>query len=369
MAPSRSAPTIGAGLVITNPYSSGYFAYLGAARALLSLVDELVVVDGGSTDESLAVLSQWLGDDPRVTVVRNETTHWGAGDRWQILQMGVNLNTALFSLNTDWAYVYSADATLDVETAAGLREALAELADELWVRAPRRRSLATWPPSRDDRALFFNLAAMRRRGMRLGYGIDAASGGPSDFPIELCEVASFADPETGVPKPVFRGPSRDAGVCLRCDTVAYGHFYYTPRQADEKVLRWARAYARATGTAPPRLSELRIRHGLDGIRRRFEPSEVLSWHHPVHATEVLTEFYHDGMVGGMQRRGGFLRDAYRRVATLALRIERNTRTRLMRRGPEFDSLVWTTACDEDYAKLCVPARPSLAHFLQSTEVG
>lgn len=361
-------PTLGAGLFITNPLSSGYLAYLGAAKALLCVVDELVIVDGGSTDESLHTLHGWIGDDPRVTVISNNMTHWGTGDCWHVGQVMVNANMALRSLTTDWAYVYSADGTLDVATAGELKAALAELPDELWVRASRRRAPSGEPVRYDDKALFFNLAAMRRQGTPLVYGVDASTGLTSDLPIEPREVARFADPETGVMKPLFRGPSPGATVCLRCNTVVYGHFYYTPVQVDQKITRWEGASARAIGRASARLTELRLNHHLYGLRPHLSAQEVRLLPHPVHALEVLEKLYHDGMVGGMHQSGGRISEAYRRCLLLALRMERKLRTITKRhrgyRG-EFESLVWNPMTNEDLAEMCVQDRSTLSEFVHS----
>jgi hypothetical protein len=362
-----SLPTIGAGLVVTNAVSSGYLAFLAAAKSLLCVVDELVVVDGGSTDDTLAVLCEWVRDDPRVTIIRTETTHWGAGDLWDLQQLAVNLNTVLQSLTTDWGYVFSADYVLDVRDAAVLRKALSELQTESWVRTSRRFGYERGDVRRNDRCMLFNLALMRANAVPIGFGLDP-QGGPSDFPIQMREVARFTDRETGVVKPMFRGPLVPTRVCVRCDFVAYGHFFYTTAQVNDKILRWERAISRWYGAPVARLWELRVRHHLMGTRTAMGKQEVLALDHPVHVREVIEALYEDGMVGGMRQPDQTVHRAIRHGVSQAGRVDRKARGCIGwsgRSSPAPGAHEWTPATDADFDELRVPVRTSLADFVRT----
>lgn len=334
--------TIGAALVITDALSSGYLAYLAAAEAYLGFVDELVVVDGGSTDDSMDELLRWVGDDPRVRVVADQETHWGKGDRWLLPQFAVNHNRALRELTSDWGFVFGSDYVADERTTAGLREELDAHEGAVWVDAWRGKPRYGRVAHRIDRRnVVFNLQRVREDPLGIGFGVDPATSMPSDWPVRFEERATFADPETGFEKVICRGERIPSGGSLSVEFVVYGHFFYTLEQVDGKILRWEQATSRYSGAAPARLTELRLRHGVRTSGSALSAEEVLGWDHPAAAKRLIGERYVPGMQGGMLdgRTPGLARD----VSLAALRVERRARGLLPSAGRTprvMDSLRW-----------------------------
>ncbi len=113
---------ISAHTLITNPYSSGYWAYLPAIQSFLDVADEVIVVDGGSTDESLEKLKTLRGQE-KLKVFSSDLTYWGKGDNWEWPQIAINRQVGFDLCEGDWAIHFDADYVLpDFEQEALLRE-------------------------------------------------------------------------------------------------------------------------------------------------------------------------------------------------------------------------------------------------------
>ena len=108
---------------VTNPLSTGYLIYLPAVQSFLDFADEVVVVDGGSTDGSLEALAGLRGHE-RLVVVSNEQTRWGAGDAWERPQFGIQRQTGFERCTGDWAIAFDADHVLPDAEHGSLRHQL-----------------------------------------------------------------------------------------------------------------------------------------------------------------------------------------------------------------------------------------------------
>ncbi len=189
---------ISAHTYVTNPLSTGYLIYLPAIQSFLDFADEVVVVDGGSTDGSLEALSKLRGSE-RLVLVSSEQTQWGAGDAWERPQFGIQRQTGFERCSGDWAIAFDADHVLPDTECASLRRQLEQ-------RAPRDVLLGfQLVECRDAR---YRAIAKRKwwcinkrlamaGGLDIGYGIKEDTGG-NERPIRLAKEASFTDPVTGI---------------------------------------------------------------------------------------------------------------------------------------------------------------------------
>ena len=85
---------------ITNPEQMGY-PYLESIKSFANLCDEVIVVDGGSTDGSL----EKIKEIPKVKIVQGHK--WGYDFEWTILAK--NLQIGYEACSRDWALHFDVD--------------------------------------------------------------------------------------------------------------------------------------------------------------------------------------------------------------------------------------------------------------------
>ena len=334
-----SFPTVGVVTAITNPLSTGYLAYLAFVDSWSKVADQVILVDGGSTDESIGLLEEWTGHKDNVSILRNDLTFWGGGDKWHAYQLGLNLNLGLMTLHTNWGFLLGADHVVDVRTALEMRSELADLENVAIVTYYRGKpdSLVK-PGSRgirrriDARSYAINRRLLEVRDFNVVLGLDLRTGLGSDWPLRAMMKSSFRDPVTGVCKHTYAGhaiPVTGPGQ-LSAECVSYGHFFFTMEQCLHKIRRWDRASARFLGIAPKRDLELRLLNGLYSIKGFRSKEEVMAWDHPPEILRVIDRFYEPGMLGGAIREISPAQARAAQALRKLLGLERHLRTRWMR---------------------------------------
>jgi hypothetical protein len=73
---------------VTNALEYGYLIYLPAIQIFLDLADEVIIIDGGSTDGTLERLRE-LREAERLIVHVSDQTYWGADDAWKWPQFAI----------------------------------------------------------------------------------------------------------------------------------------------------------------------------------------------------------------------------------------------------------------------------------------
>jgi hypothetical protein len=332
----RSLSTIGVHTHITNPLSSGYLAYLACIESWAKVVDEVVVVDGGSTDDSIAFLMNWLGPlGGKVKVVWTQESSWGKGDLWCWPQIAINRQIGLDALNADWAIHVDADHVLDDSVSRDT------LQHELEKSSKPSRIQSFWVSAFDEgrlrrrirtRAWIVNKRSMVNDGARIAYGIEEGSGSHLDYPVYLRKYSCFLDPLTNVKKRYWVGPLVEWGSTLDIDVVRYGHFFFTPDQFLYKCRRLDAALSRYVGRAPSATIALLLQNKVAVSRPNngVSKDELLSWPHPSSIKRVIAEFYQADMLGGLIYKKSILDYKLESVLLALLRAERWLRTVRMR---------------------------------------
>ncbi len=326
-------PSIGVITGITNPLSTSYFSYLAFVETWSKVATQVILVDGGSTDESLRFLEKWAGNKRNVHVIQSQLTYWGDGDKWHGDQLGINLNVGLAALTTDWGFVVGADHVLDIRTTSELHQELADLQDIIVATNHRGKPDGTGIRHRiDARSFAINLRLIRSQGFHAVIGVDANTGLGSDWPLCPSEKSAFRDPITGAHKCIFAGQAISVGGPgkLSAECISYGHFFFRLDQCLRKVRRWDRAQARFLGIAPKRDMELDLLNGLYSIKGFRSKEEVMGWDHPPEILRVIERFYEPGMLGGAIREISPVQQRTAQALRKLLGLERHLRTRWLR---------------------------------------
>jgi len=113
---------ISAFCLTTNATKFGY-AFIESIKSFLPVVDELVVIDGGSTDKTIEMIEA-IGDK-KIRIVSDEDTKWE--EDWSYSRMGKNFNrgyhecTGDIVIKFDIDYVLHEDAYLSTDPKYNLR--------------------------------------------------------------------------------------------------------------------------------------------------------------------------------------------------------------------------------------------------------
>lgn len=300
-------PSVAVSTVITNPISSRYYAFLGFLDSWSKVVDEIVLVDGGTTDNSFTVAKSWMANWGKVRIVNSPATYWHPGYRWHALQAMNNHAIGLHSSSSDWVITINADNVVYGESARRLREQLAENED-VDVVCFYRSKLGRKKVTRriDTRAVAVNLKRVREKGVRLSFGINTETGNGSDFPITVERKTTFLDPVTRAVKRIDAGKEYTITRRIDLETGVFGHFFFDFETCMAKVRRWDNAYCRFLGEAPSTDAELKLVHNLREVNGYFSKEELLSWEFPGEMKRLIDAFYEAGMVGGGISRGALL---------------------------------------------------------------
>lgn len=98
---------ISAFVLISNPTKFGY-PYLESIKSWLPILDELVIIDGGSTDGSLEEINK-LGDK-KIRIISDDDTKWE--DNWLYSRMGHNFNRGYHECKGDIVIKFDIDYVL-----------------------------------------------------------------------------------------------------------------------------------------------------------------------------------------------------------------------------------------------------------------
>lgn len=316
---------------ITNPSTTGYLAYLAFADSWSQVADQVILVDGGSTDDSITFLRDWIGHRRNVIILENGQTQWGEHCLWHVSQPWINMNFGLAHLDVQWGFVQGADHVLDLATTAGMRRELADLEQVSIVAYYRGKPGSNGIRRRvDARSYAINLRLHGKESPAI-IGMDLDTGLGSDWPLFPVYKSVFQDPQTRFVKRIYSGRAVSVGNSrLSVQCISYGHFFFTVEQCMQKVRRWDRANARFLGIAPKRDLELKLLNQIYAIKGFRSKEEVMAWDHPPEVLKVIDAFYEPGMLGGAIREISPIQARAAQALRKLLGLERHLRTRWMR---------------------------------------
>jgi hypothetical protein len=291
-------PSIGVVVNCTNSYSRGYLAYLASIDSWSTVADQIVIVDGETTDESYETLKNWI-KARNFEVHRVPESLWGTNGRWHAGQWTINTNIGLSKLETDWAFVICADYILRTESIGSMHKILMTNCDE---------SALTYKRTKLDnqgreyltplRGIALNLKRIRTKGLAIGFGIDSRTLMPSDYPIFLERYTQFIDPLNGAIKKIYQGDRISVGQHLDLTSMVYGHYFFNLEQVIKKIMEYNQIYQVRFAKRAPKSRKMIIKEfGLLREKTILSKGIELDKPHPPEIKRVIENFYRPDMVG------------------------------------------------------------------------
>jgi len=221
-------------------------AYLPAIQSFLDVADEVIVIDGGSADESLERLKGLHGRE-KLKIVSSEFSFWGNNDSWEWPQIAINRQHGFDLCKGDWAIHFDADYVLpDFEQEALLRELdYYKEKDVLCAFNVIGFNNGRYIKTNVKRFWCVNKKLAFERQINLVYGLNSKSGG-LDNPIMPERQAYFIDPINKQQKNYYLGQkfAHQHSAILNVNLYRYGHFFFSSEQLLYKEQRLENALAR-----------------------------------------------------------------------------------------------------------------------------
>lgn len=318
----------------TNPLTSSFQVFFSCVRSWSRLADEVIVVDGGTNDDTYEVLKDYSTTAVRVSDGR---TGWPVGLGFHGLQITANLNAAVLAATGDWVIVGFADYVAAVEDIGRLKKALAIHEEQPVVCFQRSKIDIATGTRRDD----WRGIAINRRLVNLPdgtpayrFGASTRTATASDWPVRCEKWSAYLHPHSGAEVEVFYGPEVADGLArvdadaLRC--CVFDHFFYTPSQVRDQASQFFEYYAaRYLGVATMNPREVCRVKQLDTIDGFTTLSDVK-------ACSALPSAFRDDVERWWQPEAyGAANRRHRGIGTATLqtaeRISRKVRTRVLRR--------------------------------------
>ena len=326
-------PTVSVSTIITNPFSSHYYTYLAFLESWAKVVDEIILVDGGSTDNSLEVAKNWVSGSAwsKVRIINNEETFWDQGESWHALQAMNNYYTGLCASTCDWVITINADCVLYPQTALNLRQSLADNNDIDVLFFYRSKLKESGMQHRiDARSTIINYKRIKDRALPLAFGVKTGTFNGFDFSIIASHKTMFSDPVSGKTKRILAGTPYPKTRVIDMECAVFGHFFFDEATLLKKLHRWDRVFSRYLGLAPRRDAELTLLKALYGIKSYQTKAQVLGYDCPEEVLRLIDQFYQPGMWGGAVRNSSVLKEMFVKTFRKTLAAERHYRTHMMR---------------------------------------
>ncbi|RJQ60607.1 MAG: hypothetical protein C4517_10105 [Stygiobacter sp.] len=297
----KEYPSIGLVTTSTNSLSRGYLGFFACIDSWSKVVDEIVIVDGGTTDTTYEVLDQWC-ERHIYRIVSDPVTYWNLHGCWHLGQWDINTKYGLDKLNTDWAVVVPADTVVDVDSAKNLKEILLNFPNEYYLKFNRKRFSLNDQIQPDVKWYIINLKKLRSENIEIGWGIDSTVNTLSDYPLILKKVSRFIDPINNIQKSFYSGIPLISNQVIPIITWSYGFYFFRIDQALNHLKDFYSIYVlRYMGNKPQNNSWFMTRENLLKCSTHVLRSNEFKKPHIHEIKRLLDVFYSNEMIGIMFR--------------------------------------------------------------------
>ena len=179
---------------LTNPSSLNYYTFIATLESWSVVVDQIVVVDGGTTDNSYDLLSSNVTN--KLLVVSNEITKWTLSEDFSPNHINSMLNEGLKVCSGDFVILIGADFILYPIDRNTILNELSLYKDETWLRFGRHKydlnSNQAVKVSDNRGSVILNMNKIRAlSNFPYMMGISSESNIIYDYPIEAVDYCGI----------------------------------------------------------------------------------------------------------------------------------------------------------------------------------
>ena len=217
----------------TNPLSNNYLTFYACINSFAKIVDEIIVVSGGTLDGSFS--SKLITDDAKkkLIIVENNKTYWDYENKFSSNQINNMINEGLKICNSNWAIVSWSDYVLNADSKASVIQELNDNKDEYWLKYNRKFNYFGNQITDNKISAILNLKKIEQKiKSRSFYGLSDITKVIYDYPINPQECYLEKTIKGHNLNNINIGPILEGGnKTIKSFSVnVYQHFFYSYSQ-------------------------------------------------------------------------------------------------------------------------------------------
>lgn len=291
-------------LTATNPLSLKYLTFFATLSSWYQHVDEIIIADGGTTDETYEKIDKSILD--KIKIVKNKNTHWDIFNGFSPNHINSMLNEGINECKNDWLIIIGSDFVLKEFDRKSVEEKLKKYSTENWVRFRRYKlksyNANQWENLEDNRgAVILNMKKIRElTQFPLIMGLLDTNNIIYDYPIFAKKFASIKYNQTG-PVIIPKGLPLTGGnkTISEIKVFVSDHFFYDKVLA-KKQRKLFFEYFNARVTASALLSNYEIDQKILKSKNRIPHKELINLDVPKEFHDIVKKYLTDDCLGNFR---------------------------------------------------------------------
>lgn len=286
---------------VSNPLKGNYFTFFACVRSWSRLVDQIIIVDGGTSDESFENIE--AEDSCTIRIVSDPTCQFDIERPFSPNQINQMLNYGFLHASAfDWSFIVFADYVVSSYNKNDLINDLDKCSDHPWVKYERYKISINKDKKVEYKfdhrgAVILNNKFLKRENIKHPMGILKQTNVIYDYPIRASEYCGLIL-HSGARVVVPRGHplSSTQPILNSVKVFVSDHFFYSKKQAVKQKIKFHEFFdARARGGASYKKNEANFRVARCNSGTDIET--VLSAELPQDFKFIVKTYYKKDMLG------------------------------------------------------------------------